>query len=176
MGTWESSRTSKTSEFNCRGQNTLPWGVLHVIEKILKFRCRKWPCMSHLDICNTSYGKKKGRELNWQFDSRPQKVENRPDPSVCRWNATHYWQHTIRKLSTRATSLLQTSSQSKVWAKIYELTKSWESKPGQFRDSSLRVPGQKAIWMWVPWSNVEDTIWGKVVTSPESGSWWVLWV
>jgi hypothetical protein len=26
--------------------------------------------------------------------------------------------------------------------------KSWESKPGQFRDSSLRVPGQKAIQMW----------------------------
>jgi hypothetical protein len=28
--------------------------------KILKCRWRKWPCMSHLDICNTTYGKKKG--------------------------------------------------------------------------------------------------------------------
>jgi len=47
--------------------------------------------MSHLDIYNTSYGKKKGQELNWQFDSRPLKVVNRPDTSVCRWSVTHHW-------------------------------------------------------------------------------------
>jgi hypothetical protein len=58
MGFWESFETPKTSEFDCRGQNTFPWGVLHVIGKILKCRCRKWPRMSHLDICSTSYGKK----------------------------------------------------------------------------------------------------------------------
>jgi hypothetical protein len=32
-----------------------------------------------LDICSTSYGKKKGRKSNCQFDSRPLKVGNRPD-------------------------------------------------------------------------------------------------
>jgi len=47
--------------------------------------------MNHLDICNISYGKKKGRESNWQFDSQPLKVKNRPDPGVCWWNATHHW-------------------------------------------------------------------------------------
>jgi len=47
--------------------------------------------MTHLDIYNTSYGKKKGRESNWQFDSRPQKVENRPKFCVCRWSAIHRW-------------------------------------------------------------------------------------
>jgi len=47
--------------------------------------------MSHSDICNTSYGRKKGRESNWQFDSQPQKVNNQPDPSVCKWSATHHW-------------------------------------------------------------------------------------
>ncbi len=47
---------------------------------------------------------------------------------------------------------------------------------GQFWDSSLGVPRQKAIRMWVPRSNAENIIWGKVVASPESGSWWVLWV
>jgi len=47
--------------------------------------------MGHLDIYSTSYGKKKGRESNWQFDSRPLKVGNRPDPDVCRWSATHHW-------------------------------------------------------------------------------------
>jgi hypothetical protein len=44
--------------------------------------------MSHLDICSTSYGKKKGQESNWKFDSWPPKVRNRPDPEACRWSAT----------------------------------------------------------------------------------------
>jgi hypothetical protein len=47
--------------------------------------------MSHLDVCSTSYGKKKGQESNWQFDSRPLKVENQLDPGACRWNATYHW-------------------------------------------------------------------------------------
>jgi len=47
--------------------------------------------MIHLDIHNTSYGKKKDRESNWQFDSRPQKVRNRPDFRACRWSAIHRW-------------------------------------------------------------------------------------
>jgi len=57
----------------------------------LKCRCRKWPRMSHSDIYSTSYGQKKGKESNWQFDSRPLKVGNRPDPGVCRWSVTHPW-------------------------------------------------------------------------------------
>jgi hypothetical protein len=47
--------------------------------------------MSHLDICSTSYGKKKGQESNWQFDSQPPKVRNRPDPEVCKGSATCRW-------------------------------------------------------------------------------------
>jgi hypothetical protein len=84
--------------------------------------------------------------------------------------------HTIGKILSRATRLLQTSSQSEVWARSYELPKSWESKSGQFRDSSLGVPGIKAIWMRMPQSNAKNTIWGKVVASPESRPWWVKWV
>jgi hypothetical protein len=90
MGTWESSGTPEISEFNCSGQNTSSWSILHVIGKLLKCICWKWPRMSHLDICSTSYGKK-GWESNWQFDFRSLKVENRPDPGVCRWSATHRW-------------------------------------------------------------------------------------
>jgi hypothetical protein len=52
----ESSRTPATSEVNSRRQNTSPWGVLYIVEKVLKCRCPKWPCMSHLDICGPSYG------------------------------------------------------------------------------------------------------------------------
>jgi hypothetical protein len=42
-----------TSEYlgsNYRGQNPLDWGVLYIIEKLLKWRCLKWACMTHLDI------------------------------------------------------------------------------------------------------------------------------
>jgi hypothetical protein len=52
---------------------------------------QKWLRMSHSDICSTSYGRKKGRESNWQFDSRPLKVGNQPKPDVCKWSATHHW-------------------------------------------------------------------------------------
>jgi hypothetical protein len=69
VGTWESSGTPETLEFDCRGQNTSHCDVIYIIGKILKCRCRKWACMSHLDIYSTSYGKKKSRESKWQFDS-----------------------------------------------------------------------------------------------------------
>jgi len=89
--TWESSGTPKKLERDCRGQNTLYWSVFYTIGKVLECRCLKWPCMSHLDICTTSYGWKKCRKSNWQFDSQPLKVKNWPDPGVCRWSATHRW-------------------------------------------------------------------------------------
>jgi len=47
--------------------------------------------MSHLDICSPSYGQKKGWESNWQFDSRPLKVGNRPDSDVSKKSATWRW-------------------------------------------------------------------------------------
>jgi hypothetical protein len=76
MGTWESVEILETLEFDCRGQNASHGGFLYIIGNLLKRKCRKWTRMSHLDICSASYGKKKGRESNWQFDSRPLKVEN----------------------------------------------------------------------------------------------------
>jgi hypothetical protein len=90
-GKLESSRTPESSELEFRGQNTLHWGVFYTIEKVLKYRCPKWPRMSHLDICSPSYGQKKGRESNWQFDSRPLKVGNQPFPEVCSRSATWRW-------------------------------------------------------------------------------------
>jgi len=87
----ESQWTPKPSENDCRGQNTWHWGVLYIIGNLLKCRCLKWAHMAHLDICKTSYGKKKGRESKWQFDSRPQKVGNWPDFCVCKCSAIHRW-------------------------------------------------------------------------------------
>jgi hypothetical protein len=70
MGTWESSETPKSSEFDCKGQNTSHYTVHYIVGKLSKCRCRKWACLSHLNIYSTSYGQKKGWESNWQFDSR----------------------------------------------------------------------------------------------------------
>jgi hypothetical protein len=47
--------------------------------------------MSHLDICSTSYGQKKGGESNWQFDSLPLRIGNWPNFGACRWSAIHRW-------------------------------------------------------------------------------------
>jgi hypothetical protein len=57
----------------------------------LKLICPKWARMTHLDIWNTTYGQKKGWESNYQCDSWPRKVKNRPNSLTCRWHATHHW-------------------------------------------------------------------------------------
>ncbi len=64
MGIQESFGTPKTSEFDCKGQKTSHWGVIYIIGKLSNCGCRKWACMNHLDICNTSYNKKKSWESN----------------------------------------------------------------------------------------------------------------
>jgi len=66
-------------------------GVPYIIEKILKHRRLKWARIDHLDIWNISYGQKKGRESNCQFDSQPQKVKNRLDLLSYRGRATYCW-------------------------------------------------------------------------------------
>jgi hypothetical protein len=90
-GKLESPGTPKNSELNFRGQISSNSNVSYVIGKVLKCRCLKWPRMSHLDICSPSYGQKKGRESNWQLDSRPLKVGNQPLPDVCSKSAIGRW-------------------------------------------------------------------------------------
>jgi hypothetical protein len=82
---------SRTFRVQLQGSKHLALRCSLYCWKDLECKCRKWPCMSHSDICSTSYGRKKGRESNWQFDSRPLKVRNQPDPDVCKWSATHCW-------------------------------------------------------------------------------------
>jgi hypothetical protein len=87
----ESRWTSKTSENDCRGQTSMSCGVLYIIRKLLGRKGLKWARIAHSDIWNTSYGQKKGWESNCQFDSRPQKVKNRPDLLSYRGRATYRW-------------------------------------------------------------------------------------
>ncbi len=84
--------------------------------------------------------------------------------------------HTIENLLTRATTLLQTSSQSKVFTQSYGPPKSRESQLWKFQDSHLGVSGQNDIWVLLPWPGPKYTIRGKVVASPKFGAWWVLWI
>jgi hypothetical protein len=139
VGDLEFSETPECLEFDCKAQKTSHWGVLDVIGKVLKRRYRKWPRIGHLDIRSPSYGQKKGRESNWQFDSWPLKIDlfSTSDLRV---------RHVVGKSSTRATTLVQTSSQSDYAIGSYELPKSGDSTRDNFGTISglqLGSPGKK---------------------------------
>ncbi len=87
----ESWWTPETSEGELKGQISMDCCALGTIGKLLERRCLKWAHIAHLDIWNTSYGQKKGRESKWQFDSRPLKVRNWPLPDVRFESATRRW-------------------------------------------------------------------------------------
>jgi hypothetical protein len=127
VGDLESSETPEFSELNRKTQNTLHWGVLDVIEKVLKRRYRKWLRIDHLDIFSPSYGQKKGRKSNWQFNSRPLKVGNQPLPT-----SNLRVRHGIGKISTRATTLIETLSRSDSTVGSYERPKFQESNRDNF--------------------------------------------
>ncbi len=130
VGGWESSRTPECSELDSKGQNTSHWGVLGVIGKVLKRRYRKCLRIGDSDICSPSYGQKKGQESNWQFDSRPLKVGNRPLPDVRFERATWRWKD-LDEGYNFASDLVAIGGQGeKIWPpKVPGL------QPGRFRDN-----------------------------------------
>jgi hypothetical protein len=87
----ESRWTLECSESDYKGQNPMARGVIYIIGKLLKRKCLKWACITHLDIWNISYDQKKGWESNWQFDSQPLKVENWTNFLACKWHVTYLW-------------------------------------------------------------------------------------
>jgi hypothetical protein len=107
--------------------------VLYIIGKLLERKCLEWARITHLDIWNTSYGQKKGRESNCQFDSQPKKIGNNPI-----YLAADKVQDTIGKLSTRATTLLR-----KVMGLQSHRSPDWYDFKTPTRESRER----KAIWM-----------------------------
>jgi hypothetical protein len=130
VGDLESSRTPECLEFNRKAQNTSHWSFLGVIGKVLKLRYPKWPCIGNLDICSPSYGQKKGRESNWQFDSRPFKVGNRPFPNVRFESATQHQKALNDSYNFGLDIVVIRFSSQELWApKVPRL------QPGQFRDN-----------------------------------------
>jgi hypothetical protein len=157
----ESSETPECLELNSKAQNTSHWGVLGVIGKVLKLRYRKWPRIGHLNICSPSYGQKKGRESNWQFDSQPLKVGNRPLLDLRIESAIRRWKDLGEGYKFGSDLVAIKLRSRELWApKVPGL------HPGQFRDSNPgvpRVPGKSDIWAWVPPRVTEYTIGSKVV-------------
>jgi hypothetical protein len=142
VGALESSETPECLGFDSKAQNTSHWGVLDVIGKVLKRKYRKWPRIGHLDICRPSYGQKKGRESNCQFDFWPLKVGNRPLPEVRMESATWRWKDLDEGYKFGSDLVAIRPGSRELWApKVLGL------HPGQFRDSNLGVPGKIAIWM-----------------------------
>jgi hypothetical protein len=154
----ESSGTPECSELDNKGKNTSHWGVLSVVGKVLKCRYRRCPCIGNSDICSPSYGQKKGWESNWQFDSQPLKVGNRPVLDVRFGSAT--WRCKDLDEGYNFGSYL-------VAIRLYS-RELWRFKVlrvplGQIRDSISGVLGICAIWMPPPWRAAKNTIGSKVV-------------
>jgi len=145
----ESSGTPECLRFNRKAQNTSHWSVLSVVEKVLKLRYRKWPRIGHLDICRPSYGQKKGRESNWQFDSRPLKVRNRPLLDLRIESAIRRWKDLDEGYKFGLDHVAIRLRSRELWApKVPRLHRdNFGTISGQFRDSNLGVPGKRAIWM-----------------------------
>jgi hypothetical protein len=87
----ESQWSPESSKSDCKGQNPLDWRFPYIIKKLLEVRCLKWACMTHLDISNTSYAQKKGRESNCQIWLLSTKSWELPQFLAFTWCATYRW-------------------------------------------------------------------------------------
>jgi hypothetical protein len=118
-----------------------------------------------LNICSPSYGQKKGRESNWQFDSRPLKVGNQPLPDLRIESAIRLWKDLGEGYKFGSDLVVIRLCSRELWAlKVPGL------HPGQFRDNFGTptwgvpgVPGKSDIQAWVPRRVTEYTIGSKVV-------------
>jgi hypothetical protein len=126
----ESWWTPKSLESDLKGQNSLDWKNIYTIKKSLKFRCLKWAHMIHLCAYNTCYGKKEGQKSKCQFGFWPLKINNRP-----------------KKILMRATTLISTSLQLKVYTISYGPSKWQEFQFREFWDSQLESPRKNDIWI-----------------------------
>jgi hypothetical protein len=86
---------------------------------------------------------------------------------MCRWRGTYRWKAFDEVYNFALDVISIGGLHTKLWA------------PKVVGVLTLRIsglPGQNAIWMLVPWPSTKYTIKRKVVASPKSRSWWVLWV
>jgi hypothetical protein len=72
--------------------------------------------MFHLNTYNISYGRKKGQESEYKFDSDPLKVENYPYLHVCKQHPTYLWKALEKVYNFVINLTLIISMQKKLWA------------------------------------------------------------
>jgi hypothetical protein len=104
------------------------------------------------------WAKKKGRESNWQFDSRPLKVGNRHLPDVRFESAIRCWKDLDEGYNFASDPIAIQLCSRELWR-----VKVPDVPPGQFRDSISGVPRFCAIRMPPPRRGAKNTIGSKVV-------------
>jgi hypothetical protein len=114
---------------------------------------------------------KKGWESNWQFNSRPLKVGNWSDFLACRWHATYHWKSLDNGYNFASDLISIGGLQTKLWCPKFA---------GVPTLGILGLPfGSPKTKCHLDVGLVErHKIYykGKVMASPKSGPWWVLWV
>jgi len=145
--------------------------ILYIIEKLLERRCLKWARITHLDIWNTSYGQKKGRESNCQFDSRPQKFGNRPDLLSFRGRATYRWKALDESYNFALDDIAIQGLLAKLWG-----SKVAGVPFGAISGVPLGSPGKNNHLDVASVESCRVYYKGEGGDSPKSGPWWVLCV
>jgi hypothetical protein len=138
----ESSGTPECLEFDNKAKNTSHYNVLGVIGKVLKRRYRKWPRIGHLDIYSPSYGQKKGRESNWQFDSRALKAWNGLLPDLRIESAIRRWKDLAEGYKFGSDLIAIRLRSRELWAPKFP-----GLHPGQFWDN-FGTPTQESQESW----------------------------
>jgi hypothetical protein len=124
----------------------------YIIGKLLERRYLKWGRIAHLDIWNTSYGQKKGQESNCQFDSRLEKVKNRPDLLSCRRHVTYCWKDLDKSYNFSLDRISIRSLLAKLWgSKVAGIPTGTISglpfgSPGKGKSFGCRLRGQPWVY------------------------------
>ncbi len=136
----------------------------------MKSRCPKWPRMSHLDVYSPSYGQKKGRESNCQFERKRLPITKSQESTRFTWlQATC---DISLKSSRRGLQLCFRLHCNRRFAQEVIRPQSHESPRWRDFGTPTRESWErKTIWVQAPWRVTEYTIRGKVVASPKFGPW-----
>ncbi len=167
----ESRWTPKTLENDFRGQKSMACGVLYITGIFFKCRCLKWAHIAHLDIWNTSYGQKKGRESKCQFDPQPETVGNWPDLLICRQRVKYHWKALDKGYNFASDCISIWSLLAKLWGSKVVGVPTWA-----ISGFPLGSPGTKSHLDVGPMERCRVYYKGEGGGFPKSGSWWVLCV
>jgi len=90
---------------------------------------------------------------------------------MCRWRATYHWKVLDKDYNFFLDFISIGRLHVKLWARKV-------ARVPAMRISRLHlgVLGQNAIWMWASWRSTWYIIRVKLVASPKSEPWWVLWI